>query len=304
MSFTMKDLISTKNLSREELIFILDTAESLREVSRRDIKKLPALRGKTVVNLFFENSTRTRTSFEIAAKRLSADAVNISAASSSTQKGETLLDTVNNIRAMQADIFVIRHEFSGAAKFVAENTSASVVNAGDGLNEHPTQALLDLLTIRLAKGSLDGLTVTIMGDIAHSRVARSNIWAMKTLGIKVKLFGPQTVIPNGVDAFGCEVCADKPQAMDSDVIIVLRIQRERQAKLLIPSTREYARFFGISPADMRYARPDTLILHPGPINRGVELSSYVADSANSAILDQVENGVSIRMAILSMLKQG
>jgi aspartate carbamoyltransferase catalytic subunit len=299
----MKDLISTKGLSKDEIYSLLDTAESLHEINRRDIKKTPALRGKTVVNLFFENSTRTRTSFEIAAKRLSADAVNFAASSSSTQKGETLLDTIKNIEAMQADILVLRHEASGAAKFVAERSTSCVINAGDGTNEHPTQALLDIFTIRRIKKVLDGLTVCIMGDIAHSRVARSNIWAMRTLGIKVKLFGPPTLLPNDPDALGCEIAASKRDAVQSDVIISLRIQRERQGKLLIPSLREYARFFGLSTEDLRYAPKDVLLLHPGPVNRGVELSSALTDGGNSAILDQVENGVSVRMAVMCALRR-
>jgi aspartate carbamoyltransferase catalytic subunit len=282
----------------------LDAAESLHEINRRDIKKTPALRGKTVVNLFFENSTRTRTSFEIAAKRLSADAVNFSASSASTQKGETLLDTVKNIEAMQTDILILRHEASGAAKFIAERSNACVINAGDGMNEHPTQALLDIFTIRRIKKRLEGLTVCIMGDIAHSRVARSNIWAMKTLGMKVKLFGPPTLLPNNPQALACEIASDKREALQSDVVITLRIQRERQEKLLIPSLREYSRFFGLSREDMNDAPKDLLLMHPGPVNRGVELASSLADGMNSAILDQVENGVSVRMAVMCALRRG
>ncbi|MDR2400375.1 MAG: aspartate carbamoyltransferase catalytic subunit [Deferribacteraceae bacterium] len=299
----MKDLISAKELTKDDIYSILDTAESLHEINRRDIKKTPALRGKTVVNLFFENSTRTRTSFEIAAKRLSADAVNFAASSSSTQKGETLLDTIKNIEAMQADILVLRHEASGAAKFIAERSGTCVINAGDGINEHPTQALLDIFTIRRVKKELERLTVTIMGDIAHSRVARSNIWAMRTLGMRVKLFGPPTLLPNDPKALACEIAADKREAVQSDVIITLRIQRERQGKLLIPSLREYSRFFGLNSEDLKYAPKDVLLLHPGPVNRGVELSSSLADGANSAILDQVENGVSVRMAVMCALRR-
>lgn len=295
-----KDFISTRDLTKEEILNILDNAESFHELNRRDIKKVPTLRGKTVVNIFYENSTRTRMSFEIAAKRLSSDAVNFSASSSSTQKGETLMDTVHNIEAMKADIVVIRHQFSGAVKFVAENSAACVINAGDGLNEHPSQAMLDLFTIRKRLGKLEGLTVTIMGDITHSRVARSNIWAMQTMGMKVKLFGPPTVIPNDATPFNCRICSSLEEAIEgSDVLMTLRIQRERQGKLLIPSTREYAKFFGITPKDVP---EDVLIMHPGPINRGVEISSYLADSDQSAILEQAENGVAVRMALLTMVR--
>jgi aspartate carbamoyltransferase catalytic subunit len=298
----MKHFLSTKDLSKEEILHILDVAEGFRELNSHDVKKSPFLKGKTVVNLFFENSTRTRTSFEIAAKRLSADAVNFTVADSSTQKGETLIDTVRNVEAMFADVLVVRHSSSGAVKMVADNVSAGVVNAGDGLNEHPTQCLLDLMTIKRAKGGLEGLTVTIMGDINHSRVARSNIWAMKTMGMKVKLFGPPTVMPNNMSAFDCEVCGSLAEAVEgSDVLMALRIQRERQGKLLIPSTREYSMFFGLSPAHKAMMKKDVLILHPGPVNRGVELSSYLADGEQSMILEQVENGVAVRMAILCMV---
>ncbi|MDR2883867.1 MAG: aspartate carbamoyltransferase catalytic subunit [Deferribacteraceae bacterium] len=303
MGFEGKDFISTQNLKKDDILSILDTAEEFFTLNKGAVKKTDLLRGRTVVNLFFENSTRTRTSFEIAAKRLGADTINFNAAISSTQKGETLIDTVHNLEAMHTDIFVMRHEYSGSVKFVAENSGACVVNAGDGLNEHPSQAMLDLFTIRKAKGRLEGLNVTIIGDISHSRVARSNIWAMHTMGMNVKLFAPPTVIPNDVSAFGCEVCSDINEAVNgADVVITLRIQRERQGKLLIPSTREYSALFGVTPAVMKYAKSDMMILHPGPVNRGVELSSYTADSENSAILDQVESGVAIRMAILSMVK--
>ncbi|MDR2105074.1 MAG: aspartate carbamoyltransferase catalytic subunit [Deferribacteraceae bacterium] len=299
----MKDLISTKDISKDQLISILDTAESFHEINRRDIKKTPALRGKTIVNLFFENSTRTRTSFEIAAKRLSADSINFTAASSSTQKGETLLDTIKNIEAMQTDILVLRHEASGAAKLAAKHSKASVINAGDGINEHPTQALLDIFTIRRVKGGFEGLSVCIMGDIAHSRVARSDIWALRTLGVEVKLFAPPTLLPNDPNGLGCKVVSSKRDAVKSDVVIALRIQRERQGKLLIPSLREYARFFGLNRDDLKYAPKDLLLLHPGPVNRGVELTSALVDADNSLILDQVENGVSVRMAVMCMLRR-
>ncbi len=302
MTYRHKDLISTQNLTKEEIDYILNQAIAFREISRRDIKKVPTLKGKTIVNLFFEASTRTRTSFEIAGKRLSADVVNINTSSSSTVKGETLMDTVKNIEAMATDVVVIRHSCSGSVKFIADNINAGVVNAGDGLNEHPTQCLLDLLTIKTEKGYLEGHTVTIIGDISHSRVARSNIWAMKTLGMRVKVFGPPTMIPLAIDTFGVEVCKNIEEAVsDADVIIMLRIQRERMAKLLIPSEREYSAIFGLNPKVMEKAKNNPIIMHPGPVNRGVEMSSSVVDGDNSKILNQVENGVAIRMAVLSFI---
>lgn len=302
MVYDKKDFISTRDLTSEQIDYILTQALSFREINKREVKKIPTLKGRTIVNLFFEPSTRTRTSFEIAGKRLGADVINISASTSSTQKGETLMDTVKNIQAMSSDIIVIRHSFSGSVKFVADNVHTHIVNAGDGLNEHPTQSMLDLLTIKLQKGKLEGLNITIIGDIEHSRVARSDIWAMKTCGMNVKLFGPPTMIPVGIEAFGVETASNMEEAVkDADVIIMLRIQRERMAKLLIPSEREYSKLFGLTPAVMAKAKKDVMVMHPGPVNRGVELSSVVADSQNSAILDQVENGVAIRMAVLSFL---
>ena len=302
MVYDKKDFISTRDLTSEQIDYILTQALSFREINKREVKKIPTLKGRTIVNLFFEPSTRTRTSFEIAGKRLGADVINISASTSSTQKGETLMDTVKNIQAMSSDIIVIRHSFSGSVKFVADNVHTHIVNAGDGLNEHPTQSMLDLLTIKLQKGKLEGLNVTIIGDIEHSRVARSDIWAMKTCGMNVKLFGPPTMIPVGIEAFGVETASNMEEAVkDADVIIMLRIQRERMSKLLIPSEREYSKLFGLTPAVMAKAKKDVMVMHPGPVNRGVELSSVVADSQNSAILDQVENGVAIRMAVLSFL---
>jgi aspartate carbamoyltransferase catalytic subunit len=297
-----KDFITAKGMSKDDILALLDTAEGFYALNKREIKKVPTLRGRSIINLFFENSTRTRNSFEIAGKRLSADVINLSAGSSSVSKGETFMDTVKNVEAMNADILVIRHMSSGAAKFAAEHVHASVVNAGDGANEHPTQAMLDMFTIRKTKGTLEGLTVTIAGDITHSRVARSNIWAMQTMGINVKLFAPPTLIPNEVSSFKCEICKSKREALDTDVLMTLRIQRERQGKMLIPSLREYSYFFGFSPEDMKYAPKHLMIMHPGPVNRGVELSSYLVDGGNSAILDQVESGVSIRMAVLCMLR--
>ncbi len=302
MTYDKKDFISTQDLTREQIDYILNQAMSFREINQREVKKIPTLKGRTIVNLFFEASTRTRTSFEIAGKRLGADVINISSSTSSTQKGETLMDTVKNIEAMASDIIVIRHSYSGSVKFVSDNTDAHIVNAGDGLNEHPTQCMLDLLTIKLQKSRLEGLNVTIIGDIAHSRVARSNIWAMKTYGMNVTLFAPPTMLSVGVEAFGVNIAKNMDEAVsNADVIIMLRIQRERMAKLLIPSEREYSKLFGLTPAVMQKAKSDVMVMHPGPINRGVELSSVVADSANSAILDQVENGVAVRMAVLSFL---
>lgn len=302
MTYDKKDFISTRDLTREQIDYILNQAMTFREINQREVKKVPTLRGRTIVNLFFEASTRTRTSFEIAGKRLGADVININTSTSSTQKGETLMDTVKNIEAMASDIVVIRHSYSGSVKFVADNVDAHIVNAGDGLNEHPTQCMLDLLTIKLCKGKLDGLNVTIIGDISHSRVARSNIWAMKKYGMNITLFAPPTMLPVRVDVFDVNVAKNIDEAVaNADVIIMLRIQRERMSKLLIPSEREYSKLFALTPTSIKKAKQDVMIMHPGPINRGVELSSIVADSENSAILDQVTNGVAIRMAVLSFL---
>ncbi len=302
MTYDKKDFISTRDLTREQIDYILNQAMTFREINQREVKKVPTLRGRTIVNLFFEASTRTRTSFEIAGKRLGADVININTSTSSTQKGETLMDTVKNIEAMASDIVVIRHSYSGSVKFVADNVDAHIVNAGDGLNEHPTQCMLDLLTIKLCKGKLDGLNVTIIGDISHSRVARSNIWAMKKYGMNITLFAPPTMLPVRVDVFDVNVAKNIDEAVaNADVIIMLRIQRERMSKLLIPSEREYSKLFALTPTSIKKAKQDVMIMHPGPMNRGVELSSIVADSENSAILDQVTNGVAIRMAVLSFL---
>ncbi|RAZ46644.1 aspartate carbamoyltransferase catalytic subunit [Campylobacter hyointestinalis] len=305
MTYTKKDLISTKDLSKEDIFSFLNLAKHYKALNLEKVKKDPILKGVTVVNAFFENSTRTRVSFEIAAKRLGADAINFSSSTSSTNKGETLIDTIHNIEAMKTDVFIVRHYSSGAAKFVSKNTPSCVVNAGDGCNEHPTQALLDLLTIYEAKGSFENLTVTIIGDIFHSRVARSNIYAMQTLGIKVKLFGPPMFMQNA-EVFGCEICKDMDEAVrGSDAIIMLRIQLERSdGEVAFPSVREYSKYFGLTKSRMQVAKDDVIILHPGPINRGVELNSDVADDARfSSILDQVENGVAIRMAVLKTLYQ-
>lgn len=303
MAYSKKDLISTKDLTTEDIYQILNLAKDYKNLNLQNEKKSPLLKGVTVVNSFFENSTRTRTSFEIAAKRLSSDAINFTASNSSTNKGETLIDTIKNIESMQTDIFIMRHSSSGAAQFVASRTPSCVINAGDGCNEHPTQALLDLFTIYEKFGSFNNLTVSIIGDIAHSRVARSNIYAMQTLGIKVKLFGPPQMMQYA-EVFGCEICKDMDEAVSgSDAIIMLRIQLERSDdETPFPSIREYCRYFGLSKTRMQKAKENVIILHPGPINRGVELNSDVADDPRiSTILSQVENGVAVRMAILDIV---
>ncbi|MCX8083519.1 MAG: aspartate carbamoyltransferase catalytic subunit [Calditerrivibrio sp.] len=302
MALNRKDLTGLLDLTKEEILYILDTAEKFKEINSRDIKKVPTLKGKTIVNLFFEPSTRTRTSFEIAGKRLSADVINFTASASSTAKGETLIDTVKNIEAMGVDMFVVRHYYSGSVKFIAENTNAHVINAGDGTNEHPTQSLLDLYTIRENKGKLEGLNIAIIGDITHSRVARSNAWAMKKLGINLRLFGPNTMIPKDYEPFGCKICKSIDEAVeDADVIMMLRIQLERQGIALLPSLKEYSKLFGLNKDRLAKAKNDAIIMHPGPINRGVELPSYLADCDRSVILTQVENGVAVRMAVMYLL---
>jgi aspartate carbamoyltransferase catalytic subunit len=304
MPFTRKDLLGIRELEVDEIEHILQTADSFKEINTRAIKKVPTLRGKTVVHLFYEPSTRTRTSFDIAAKRLSADTYSIAAATSSLVKGETFLDTVKNVEAMKPDVFVIRHSASGTPHRIAQRTSASVVNAGDGMHEHPSQALLDLLTIRDHKGELDGLAVLIVGDIIHSRVARSNIWGLTKMGARVTVSGPPTLIPPFIGKMGARVCFRVEEAIpEADVIMVLRLQHERQQQMLLPSLREYAIYYGINAQKLQKAKPDVLIMHPGPINRGVELSPEVADGPHSVILDQVSNGVAVRMAILYLLAQ-
>ena len=305
MSFNPKHILGIKDLNADEIGFILDTAASFKEINSREIKKVPTLRGKTIVNLFFEASTRTRTSFEIAGKRLSADTVNISASSSSVVKGETLEDTAQNIEAMHPDIIVMRHSASGACDYLAERLSCSVVNAGDGTHEHPSQALLDAFTIRQHKGRIEGLTVAIVGDITHSRVVRSNIYCLTRLGAKVRIAGPRTMLPPGIERLGCEVYSNLREAItDVDCVMMLRIQRERQGKTLIPSLREYARFYGLNAGNLELAKDDAIVMHPGPMNRGVEIASAVADSKQSVILDQVENGVAVRMALLYLVAGG
>jgi len=297
-----KDLISIRDLSAEEITLILDTAVSMKEVSSREIKKVPTLRGKTVINLFFEPSTRTRTSFEIAGKRLSADVINISAGSSSVVKGETLEDTGRNLQAMNPDLIVIRHPCPGAPKILADLLPASIINAGDGAHEHPTQALLDALTIREKKQTLQGLSVAIIGDITHSRVARSNIHLLRRMGARVRVSGPRTMVPLFIEEMGVEFVPDIAEAIrDVDVIMMLRIQLERQSQCLFPSIREYSRFFGLNRTVLKEARDDVLIMHPGPVNRGVEISPDVLDLPYTVILDQVTNGVAIRMALMYLL---
>ncbi|MCM8779079.1 MAG: aspartate carbamoyltransferase catalytic subunit [Candidatus Omnitrophica bacterium] len=305
LNWKHKDLLGLEELSKEEIELILETADSFKEISLRPIKKVPTLRGKTVVLFFFEPSTRTRTSFELAAKRLSADTVSISATTSSIVKGETLKDTAKNIEAMKVDIIVMRHSSSGAPHLLAKAVEASVINAGDGCHEHPTQALLDMFTIKEKKGRISGLKVSIIGDIAHSRVARSNIWGLTKLGAEVTVCGPPTLIPQGIEKFPVKVTYDVEEAIrDADVLNILRIQLERQKSNLFPSLREYALNFGIDAEKLKFAKPEVLIMHPGPINRGVEISPEVADGPYSVILEQVTNGLAVRMAVLYLVSQG
>jgi aspartate carbamoyltransferase catalytic subunit len=305
MAFNHKHILGIEQLSAEDITLILDTAESFKEISLRPIKKVPTLRGKTIINVFFEASTRTRTSFEIAGKRLSADTVNISASTSAVVKGETLEDTAKNLEAMKPDIIVMRHPCSGAPHYLAERCDFSVINAGDGAHEHPSQALLDLLTMRQEKGRIDGLVVAIIGDITHSRVARSNVYALTKLGAEVRLCGPGTMLPPGIERLGAKVFNRVEDAVTgADVVMTLRIQQERQGKTMLPSLREYAMFYGINPERLKLAKPDAIVMHPGPMNRGVEISSVVADGPQNVILDQVENGVAVRMALLYLVSGG
>jgi len=301
-SFPHKHLLGLENYDADDIIRILDTAESMKEILDRPIRKVPTLRGVTVVNLFFESSTRTRISFELAEKRLSADTVNFSSAGSSLSKGETLLDTARNIEAMKIDVVVIRHRAAGAPHFLSHYLESVIINAGDGSHEHPTQALLDMLTLRQKFGDLKGLRVTIVGDIAHSRVALSNIYGLRKLGVNVTICGPATLIPQGIAALGVEVTHSIDEAIArSDVLNVLRLQLERQEAGLFPSLREYQKYFGVTRTRLEKAPKPLTILHPGPINRGIELTSDVADSEHSLILDQVTNGVAVRMAVLYLL---
>ena len=302
MTWKHKHLLGLEHLSRQDIELILETAKSFKEVSNRDIKKVPALRGKTVVTLFFEASTRTRISFELAAKRLSADTLNIAANVSSTSKGETLLDTARNIEAMSVDAMVVRHSSSGSVLLLAEGLKCSVVNAGDGCREHPTQALLDMFTLQEKFGRIEGLKVAIVGDILHSRVARSNIWGLTKLGAKVTVCGPATLMPRGIEDLGVEVCYDLKKVLkQSDAVIALRLQKERQQDKFLPSMREYSRLFGINQAKLNEGGDHLIVMHPGPTNRGVELSADVADGKQSVILDQVTNGVAVRMAVLYLV---
>ncbi|MEK6785134.1 MAG: aspartate carbamoyltransferase catalytic subunit [Nitrospira sp.] len=302
MSLKRKDLLSLASLSVDEIMLVLETADSFKEVTGREIKKVPALRGKTVVNLFFEPSTRTRTSFELAAKRLSADVINFSPSSSSVVKGETLLDTARNIEAMQADIIVLRHSSAGAAETLAHGVKSSVINAGDGWHEHPTQALLDLYTIRQRGMNFNGLRVAIVGDVSHSRVARSNIYALIKLGAEVRLVGPPTMMPSRVEKLGPKVYYNMDEGLrDVHVIMMLRLQLERQGRAQFPTIREYSRLYGLTAERMRLADAGAIVMHPGPINRGVEIAPDVADSLSSVILDQVANGVAVRMGILYLM---
>ncbi len=305
MELRRKDLLGIADLSPEEIQLILDTASSLKEISARPIKKVPTLRGKTVVTLFYEPSTRTRMSFEIAAKRLSADTVNLTVSASSAVKGEILADTAHNLEAMQPDILVIRHQASGAPHYLAKKLHCGVINAGDGLHEHPTQALLDMLTVREAMGRLAGLKVAIVGDIAHSRVARSNIHGFTKMGAEVVVAGPATMLPPYLDTLGARVAYSLEEAVkDADVIMMLRLQLERMGQMYLSTLREYAVRFGLAPRHLEMARPDAIVMHPGPLNRGVEISPEVADGPHSVILEQVTNGVAVRMAALLLLIGG
>jgi aspartate carbamoyltransferase catalytic subunit len=306
MAFGLNHLLGLQGVSPEDIETILNTADSFREVLDRPIKKVPTLRGVTVVNLFYEPSTRTRLSFELAEKRLSADLLNFSTSGSSVAKGETFKDTVRNIEAMKVDMIVMRHNCSGAPKFLTEFCSSrGVINAGDGAHEHPTQALLDMLSIRQKHGKLDGLRVVIVGDILHSRVARSNIWGLKTMGASVAVCGPTTLLPVEIEKMGIDVYSDINEALDgADVVNVLRLQLERQQSGLLPSLREYTNLFGITRERLRFLNKDYTILHPGPMNRGVEISSEVADADDSIILSQVTNGVAVRMAVLYLIQGG
>lgn len=305
MNWIHKDLLGVRDLSREEILFLLDTADSFRDISRRDIKKVPTLRGKTVITLFYEPSTRTRVSFEIAAKRLSADTINISTSSSSVVKGETLNDMGKNLQSMRPDVIVMRHSMPGAPHMLSRILDSSIINAGDGAHEHPTQALLDLFTMREKKKTLDGLKIAIVGDIAHSRVARSNIFALKKFDTEITCCAPPTMLPPRLEELGVNVVHRLDDAVaDKDVVMMLRIQKERGGTSYIPSIKEYSSFYCLKEEHVQKAKKDVIIMHPGPMNRGVEISDQVADGPYSVILDQVENGVAVRMAILYLLSGG
>jgi aspartate carbamoyltransferase catalytic subunit len=305
MAWNHKHLLDIQSLSADDIVTVLDTAKAFKAVGERAIKKVPALRGKTVVNLFVEPSTRTRISFELAAQRLTADVINFTAEASSLKKGETLKDTARNLEALNVDIIVMRHSASGAPHFLSRSLRASVINAGDGAHEHPTQALLDLFTIREKKGKIEGLNVTILGDILYSRVARSNIWALTKLGAKVTLCGPATLVPRVFEQMGCTVTYNVDEAIaQADIINLLRIQHERQRKSMFPSIGEYTSLFGLNKTRMARVKPDALIMHPGPINRGVEIDSEIADSSRSLVIEQVTNGLAVRMAALFLISGG
>ncbi len=297
-----QDLLGIEKLDREQIELILETAERMQEIGTRDVKKVPTLRGRTIVNLFFESSTRTQTSFEIAGKRLAADVVNFSTGASSLSKAESLLDTAKTLDAMDPDVVIVRHRVAGVPQRIADELKAPVINAGDGAHEHPTQALLDMLTVRQEKGRIEGLTVAIIGDIAHSRVARSNIYGFTKLGAEVRVAGPPTLLPVGIESLGVKAFTSLREVLDgADVVMALRIQLERLAGALFPSVREYSAVFGLDRAKLRFARPDAIVMHPGPVNRGVELSNELTDHRPSVILDQVRNGVALRMALLYLI---
>jgi len=306
MKFEKKDILGIKDLSVDEINFILETAESFLEISTRKIKKVPTLRGKTIINLFYEASTRTRTSFEIAGKRLSADTINISSSTSSVVKGETLIDTARNLEAMNPDVIVIRHSAAGAPHLLASLVKQSIINAGDGAHEHPTQALLDMMTIKEKKGKISGLKVAIIGDIEHSRVARSNIYGLSKMGARVFLAGPATMLPRNIEQMGVDVYTNMKDAIiDADVVMMLRIQLERQKQSIFPSLREYSQHYCLNRNNIKLAKKDVIVMHPGPINRGVEISPDIADDPSySVILDQVNKGVAVRMALLYLLTGG
>ena len=305
MTFKRKHLIGLEDVTRDEIESILNTAEAFKSVFDRKVKKVPSLRGRTVINLFFENSTRTRTSFELAAKRLSADVINFSVSTSSVSKGETLIDTARTIEALESDMIVVRHSCSGVPLLLSQVLRSSIINAGDGMHEHPTQGLLDLLTIREKKKKIEGLKVVIVGDIAHSRVARSNIYGLTKMGAKVHLAAPPTLLPKDINKLDVTVHNDLKRAVkDADVVYMLRIQLERQKRSLFPTIREYSMLYGMDEGMLKYAKPDAIVMHPGPMNRGVEISSEVADSEKSVINDQVTNGIAARMAVLFLLAGG
>jgi aspartate carbamoyltransferase catalytic subunit len=305
MQFNRKDILDIASLSAEEIMFILDTADKMKEISQRPVKKVPTLRGQTVILFFYEASTRTRTSFDIAAKRLSADSISLAASTSSMSKGESLIDTAKNLEAMNADVIVIRHSASGAPHLLAKCLKASVVNAGDGTHAHPTQALLDMMTVREKKGRLQGLKIAIIGDIAHSRVARSDIAGFTKMGAEVVLAGPPTMMPKGIESLGAKVFYNIDHAVDgADVVMMLRIQKERQKNFLFSTEREYARIYGLSKNRLKRAASDVIVMHPGPVNWGLEISPEFMEDSGSVILDQVENGVAVRMALLYLVSGG